>query len=142
MTRLRSALAIASAAGLTGCAVGPNYHAPQLKLPDGFIAASQASGAAAKGSTSIDPSSWWHALNDPQLDSLIERAIQANPSLEIALTRLQQARTFEAAVTGQALPVLEASAGAARGPGSNLARGRASAPLISATNTQGLDHIT
>jgi len=142
MTRLRSALAIASAAGLTGCAVGPNYHAPQLKLPDAFIAASQASGAAAKGSTSIDPSSWWHALNDPQLDSLIERAIQANPSLEIALTRLQQARTFEAAVTGQALPVLEASAGAARGTGSNLARGRASAPLISATNTQGLDHIT
>jgi NodT family efflux transporter outer membrane factor (OMF) lipoprotein len=142
MTTLRSALAIAFTSWLGGCAVGPNYHAPQIKLPDGFVAASQASSAAGPGSASIDPASWWHALNDAQLDSLVDRAIQANPNLEIALTRLQEARTFEAAVTGQALPVLEASAGGARGTGSNLARGRASAPLVSAANTAGLDQIT
>jgi NodT family efflux transporter outer membrane factor (OMF) lipoprotein len=141
MTTLRGALAITLTSWLAGCAVGPDYRTPQLKLPDGFIAASEARNAAAPGQATIDPASWWRALNDPQLDSLIDRAIRANPSLEIALTRLQEARTFEAAVTGQALPVLDASAGAARGTGSNLARGRASAPLISATDTKGLDHI-
>jgi len=140
MRTLLGLLVIAFAASLAGCAVGPNYHTPQVKLPDGFVAASQTSNAAVPGAA-IDPVGWWHSLNDPQLDSLIERAIQANPSLEIALTRLQEARTFEVAVTGQALPVLEASAGAARGTGSNLARGRASPPLVSATNTQGLEHI-
>jgi len=139
---MRSALAIIFTAWLAACTVGPNYRRPEVKLPDGFIAASETSDAAARSKAAIDPATWWHALNDPQLDSLIDRALQANPSLEIALTRLQEARTFEAAVSGQALPVLNASAGAARGTGSNLARGRASPPLVSATDTSGLDHIT
>jgi NodT family efflux transporter outer membrane factor (OMF) lipoprotein len=139
MSASRGTLAIALTAWLAGCAVGPNYHTPQVRLPDRFAAASEASNAV---NVTIDPAGWWRALNDPQLNALIDRAIQANPSLEIALTRLQEARTFEAAVTGQALPVLDASAGAARGTGSYLARGRAGPPLVSATNTKGLDQIT
>jgi len=75
---------------------------------------------------------WWHALGDDELDSLVDRALQANPSLEIALTRLQQARTFEVAVTGFALPRIEASAGGARGTGSDLTRGRVPGALSSA----------
>jgi len=139
MRSSRGALVIALTTWLAGCTVGPDYHTPHVKLPERFAAASQAANAV---NLTIDPGSWWRALNDPQLNSLIDRAIQANPSLEIALTRLQEARTFEAAVTGQALPVLDASAGAARGTGSNLARGRAGPPLVSATNTKGLDQIT
>jgi NodT family efflux transporter outer membrane factor (OMF) lipoprotein len=129
-------------AGLAGCAVGPDYHAPQMKLPDGFVAASGARGATGAGHEAVDPAKWWHALNDAKLDSLIDRAIQANPSLEIALTRLQEARTFETVVAGRALPDLEASAGAGRGTGSNLARGRIAPPLNAASNTAGLQHIT
>ena len=129
-------------AGLAGCAVGPDYHAPRMKLPDGFVAASGAQGATGAGHEAVDPGRWWHALNDAKLDSLIERAIQANPSLEIALTRLQEARTFETVVTGRALPDLEASAGAGRGTGSDLTRGRVASPLTSASNTAGLQHIT
>jgi NodT family efflux transporter outer membrane factor (OMF) lipoprotein len=129
-------------AGLAGCAVGPDYHAPQMKLPDGFVAASVAQGATGAGHEAVDPAKWWHALNDAKLDSLIERAVQANPSLEIALTRLQEARTFETVVAGRALPDLEASAGAGRGTGSDLTRGRVASPLTSASNTAGLQHIT
>src|SRR5579859_6151112 len=129
-------------AGLAGCAVGPDYHAPQMKLPDGFVAASSMNAATGAGHEAVDPAKWWHALNDATLDSLIDRAIQSNPSLEIALTRLQEARTFETVVAGQALPDLEASAGAARGTGSNLARGRIAPPLNAASNTDGLEHIT
>src|SRR5690242_14865352 len=80
---------------MAGCAVGPDYHKPQEKVPDGFIATSVLGKQADAGHETIDPAKWWHALNDAELDSLIDRAIQANPSLEIALTRLQEARTFE-----------------------------------------------
>ena len=127
---------------LAGCAVGPDYRKPQMKLPDGFVSASDTQSAKGAGQDAVDPAKWWHALNDATLDSLIDRAIQANPSLEIALTRLQQARTFETVVAGQALPDLEASAGAGRGTGSDLARGRIAPPLNAASNTAGLEHIT
>jgi NodT family efflux transporter outer membrane factor (OMF) lipoprotein len=133
---------VAFGMSVAGCAVGPDYHAPKMKLPDGFVAASDAQGATGAGHAAVDPSKWWHALNDAELDSLIERAIQANPSLEIALTRLQEARTFETVVAGHALPSLEASAGAGRGTGSDLTRGRVASPLTSASNTAGLEHIT
>jgi NodT family efflux transporter outer membrane factor (OMF) lipoprotein len=80
----------------------------------------------------VEIARWWHGLGDPELDSLVERALQANPSLEIALTRLQEARTFEVVLTGYALPRLEASSGGGRGTGSDLSRGRAALPLRSA----------
>src|SRR3569833_3479467 len=74
-------------AELTGCAIGPDYHVPQIPTPDAFIAA----GAMAKAGADVDLSQWWQALGDPELNSLIERAIRANPDIEIALTRLQAA---------------------------------------------------
>jgi outer membrane protein TolC len=84
---------------------------------------------------------WWTVLNDPELNSLIERALVANPDLDIALTRLQQARTYESVVLGHALPAIDASAAAGRGTGSDLTRGRANQALVSADNGAGLQHI-
>lgn len=81
-------------------------------------------------------------LHDRELDSLIDRAIAASPTLEIALDRLQQARTQEIVIVGTALPNLEASAGGGRGTGSDLARGRASQTLVSAENGTGVTQIT
>jgi NodT family efflux transporter outer membrane factor (OMF) lipoprotein len=133
--------AIALSASLVGCMVGPDYHMPKIKIPDAFIATPGTPETAGPTSPSLEIAKWWHALNDPELDSLVERAIQANPSLEIALTRLQEARTLEVAITGVALPEVEASGGAGRGTGSNLTRGRVSPPLNAATNTAGLHEI-
>jgi len=141
--RLLHLSGIALAMCLSGCAVGPDYHEPKMKVPEAFTAAAGTTGPGKAGpaSQAVDIAKWWSALNDPELNSLIERAIRANPSLEIALTRLQEARTFEVAITGVALPNLEASAGGARGTGSNLARGRISPPLNAASNTAGLQQI-
>jgi NodT family efflux transporter outer membrane factor (OMF) lipoprotein len=133
-TRIAAALLVAGA--VTGCAVGPNYHTPRLALPAEYDAAT-APGAAPQ----VDPASWWHALENPELDSLIERAVAGNPDLEVALDRLQAARTYEAAVVGTVLPEAEASAGAGRGTGSDLTRGRAAQSLIAADNTAGLQHL-
>ena|SRR5580658_1680536 len=121
---------------VTGCAVGPNYRPPKLQLPDHYAAA-----APAVEHPAIELAAWWQALKDPELDSLIERAISANPDIEIALDHLQAARTFEAGMLSTVLPDLAGSAGAARGTGSDLARGRVSQSLVSADDTAGLKHI-
>jgi NodT family efflux transporter outer membrane factor (OMF) lipoprotein len=122
---------------LAGCAAGPNYHAPAPDAPPQFAAKT----AAADGASAQDLASWWRALDDAELNSLVERAIKANLDIEIALTRLQEARTYEAVVVSSALPQVNASAAAGRGTGSDLGRGRADQALVSATNTAGLKQV-
>jgi NodT family efflux transporter outer membrane factor (OMF) lipoprotein len=134
--RIFAAMLVAGA--LVGCAVGPSYRTPQLPLPEQF-AAVPATGIVAPAP--VDLTNWWRALNDPELNSLIERAITGNPDLMIALDRLQAARVYEAAVVGTVLPTAEASAGAAHGTGSDLSRGRAAQTLVSADNGAGWQHI-
>jgi NodT family efflux transporter outer membrane factor (OMF) lipoprotein len=133
---------------VTGCAVGPNYRTPRVPAPDAFAEAVSAAapmgpstGAAAPAPAAVDLTGWWQALNDPELDSLIGRALSGNPDLIIALDRLQAARTFEAAIIGTVLPVAEAAAGGGRGTGNDLARSRAPQSQISAVNTTGVQHI-
>jgi NodT family efflux transporter outer membrane factor (OMF) lipoprotein len=133
---LPAALATGLATILTGCAVGPNYHPPQIALPERFAAQPQTPGV-----SEIELASWWQTLKDPELDSLIARAITANPDIEIALDRLQAARTYEAGLLGSVLPDLAGSAAAARGTGSDLTRGRAAQTLVSADDSAGLKHI-
>jgi NodT family efflux transporter outer membrane factor (OMF) lipoprotein len=138
-------------AALAGCAAGPNYHEPQPDLPAAFVAPAQfvapAPAAAptpaptAAMAPATDLAAWWQALDDRELDSLVERAIRSNPDLEVALTRLQQARTYEAGIIGRALPEVDASGAAGRGTGSDLSRGRAENSLRSADNSAGLQHI-
>ncbi len=60
----------------------------------------------------MDPARWWEYLDDRELDSLIDRAIAANPDLGIAFSRLQEARMQEAVVNGGSLPAADLSAGA------------------------------
>jgi outer membrane protein TolC len=137
-------LALGAAIAVAGCAAGPNYHTPQIATPPHYAAAASTGDTATTApavAAAVDQALWWHALHDPELDSLIERAISGNPDLAIALDRLQAARTFEAAVVGSVLPVAGASAGAGRGTGSDLTRGRADQTLVSADNGAGLTHI-
>jgi NodT family efflux transporter outer membrane factor (OMF) lipoprotein len=124
---------------LAACAVGPNYRTPHTAVPDSFIATAPA--AAVPAAPAVDVAQWWRALNDPQLDSLIERAIRANLDIEIALTRLQEARTAQAGLASALLPQAGAGAGAARGTGSDLTRGRAPQALVAADNSAGVGNI-
>jgi NodT family efflux transporter outer membrane factor (OMF) lipoprotein len=134
---------------LTGCEVGPNYRPPGMKLPATFTSGSpprkqktDANGADQSYKPVIDAANWWRGLHDQELNSLVARAIQNNFNIEIALDRMQEARTQEAVVTGMALPEAGFSAGGGRGSGSDLARGRAAEPLVSAENTGNLKQVT
>jgi NodT family efflux transporter outer membrane factor (OMF) lipoprotein len=139
----RAARKVALAAvlcNLVACAVGPSYKSPRPDVPPAYGAkTSQPVSAAAEPSAQL--ATWWRALGDTELDSLVDRAIKSNLDLDIALSRLQQARTYEVVAAGHALPELEATGAEARGTGSDLARGRASQGLRSADNSTGLSHL-
>src|SRR6202453_1385645 len=135
----------AAALVLAGCSVGPSYRTPKPDVPERFAASTQAAPGASSGAAIspavVDLATWWKSLNDPALDSLVERAVKNNLDIEVALVRLQQARTFEAEVVGHALPEVDATAAEARGTGNDLSRGRATQPMVSADNSAGLEHI-
>jgi NodT family efflux transporter outer membrane factor (OMF) lipoprotein len=130
--------------GLTACAVGPSYRTPKPDVLPNFasrVAANSAAPSAQPAAPTPDLATWWRALNDEELNSLVDRAVKSNLDLEIALDRLQQARTYETVVLGHALPDVDASAAAGRGTGSDLTKGRADNALRSADNGAGLQHI-
>jgi NodT family efflux transporter outer membrane factor (OMF) lipoprotein len=146
MTRPQFCSFVLLAAGLGGCAVGPDYHPPSTPVPESFAAAASpnanpAAPNAASGAI-VDAANWWHSLDDRELDSLVERAIVANPDIQIALDRLQEARTLQAAILGTALPVAGASGAKAGGTGSDVTRGRVAGPLHAADNAAGIKSIT
>jgi NodT family efflux transporter outer membrane factor (OMF) lipoprotein len=120
---------------LSGCAVGPDYHTPSTTMPSAFNAVPPSTQPA-------NITDWWKSFGDPELDSLIDRALAANFDLEIALTRLQEARTAEIVVEGGALPEIDASGALAGGTGTNSTKGRVEGPLNAGTNTTGLKEIT
>jgi outer membrane protein TolC len=130
-------------ATLTSCAVGPDYLPPAPPLPDHFAATSSSLNAPSDGRADrpLETTQWWRLLRDRSLDSLVERAVAASPTLEIALDRLQQARAQELVVIGAALPTGEWTAGGGWGTGSDLARGRASQTLVSAETGAGVGQV-
>jgi NodT family efflux transporter outer membrane factor (OMF) lipoprotein len=135
---------LAMSVALTGCMVGPDYRRPPTTMPSAFTALSPSTQPAtySANNSPVDIADWWRSFGDPELDSLIDRAIAANFDLEIALTRLQEARTREIVVEGGALPVLDASGAVARGSGTNSTKNRVAGPLNAGTNTTGLKEIT
>lgn len=129
---------------LAACAVGPDYQPADMKVPDGFTANSkdpQSAKNAGPEQPVIDGMIWWKSLKDPELNSLVDRAIADNPDLEIALDRVQEARTQEDVVLGSALPEAGASFGGGGGTGDDMARGRAAEPLVSSDDTKKVKQI-
>ncbi len=74
--------------GLSACAVGPEYHAPETAAPQ-FHNAVEAQFAQA----AIEQA-WWHEFGDPVLDDLITRALANDLDLHIAAARLREARAI------------------------------------------------
>lgn len=52
---------------------------------------------------------WWSTFHDPDLDSLIERAVRANPDLKIAASRVLEARAGLGVTRARWSPAVEAS---------------------------------
>jgi outer membrane protein TolC len=68
---------------------------------------------------------------------LIERAIAGNPDIEIALTRVQEARLQQNVVFGTMLPIVNGRAGIATGSAGDLMRSRSGLILRAGDSTRG-----
>ena len=134
---------LAVATAVASCSVGPDYRTPVLHLPSGFLALAP-SGEKSEGpgpASAVDLTQWWRSLNDPKLNSLEDRALQANLDLEIALNRIQEARAALVAIANQALPVGGATGGGGVGTGADETRNRAAPSFRSAENGAGLSSL-
>ncbi|HET7491536.1 MAG TPA: efflux transporter outer membrane subunit [Bradyrhizobium sp.] len=129
------------AGALAGCAVGPDYLTPDTALPANFVA-TPAGKEPRSSAASADLWQWWRTLRDPQLNRLVDRAIENNLDLKIALDRLQQARLQLVVIGAQAVPQLNTSAGGGVGTGTDETKGRAAQALRDGDNNAGLRKIS
>ena len=141
MRASKTVAVFALASAVAGCAVGPNYRAPSTPMPQAYDAGPNSPPGTQPtkpaNERTVDLARWWQSLGDRELDSLVERAIRANPDISIALARLQEARAQEYVVNGGTLPLVDFAAGAGRGTGSDSTRSRIPGPLHSGANTSG-----
>jgi multidrug efflux system outer membrane protein len=92
---------------LAGCAVGPDYHPPKTQAPANWSEA-QLGGATNRPVQIVD---WWKTFNDPELNSLIQRAVAANDDLRVADGRLREARALRSNTAWDLGPTIDGGAG-------------------------------
>jgi NodT family efflux transporter outer membrane factor (OMF) lipoprotein len=111
--------AMAWAASLTACAVGPNFKSPAPPTAADYGGASvqqeTASTPGADGNAQhfvagMDiPGDWWTLFQSPKLSALVEQALQANPNGAAAAAALRQANELYLAQRAGYLPVVQGS---------------------------------
>lgn len=90
----------------SGCTVGPRYCAPpDLVIPSEWHAPIPQEAVY----DNKENFSWWEALNDPTLNSLLTRACDQNIDLSIAGMRILQARLLQKGQEGERYPHIDAS---------------------------------
>ncbi|HEX4095139.1 MAG TPA: efflux transporter outer membrane subunit [Caulobacteraceae bacterium] len=105
-----SAMLVASAA-LAGCVVGPDYKGPPHPAPLAERAPAFHRADLASVAPSAPPARWWTALNDPELDKLVDDALAGSPDVRAAEARLRQSRALFTEQQRNMLPSATANAG-------------------------------
>ena len=107
-----SLVALATAALLSACAVGPDYVRPTLDVP----AAYKESGnwKPAEPRAAVSGLAWWRSYGDPVLDGLEADAQAANQNIRQAEAAYRQARALADADRAGLFPAIGLNAGAQR----------------------------
>jgi outer membrane protein, multidrug efflux system len=79
---------------VAGCAVGPNYKTPSMKLPAHWSDSVAQTKESVQQGTKTDLASWWLAFNDPVLNQIVEQALSSNLDEKIALARIREERAY------------------------------------------------
>jgi NodT family efflux transporter outer membrane factor (OMF) lipoprotein len=112
---------------LAGCMVGPDYHPSQTTSP--------AKWTGQTGPQNVSPDAillqWWTQFNDPNLTSLIERAMKSNLDLRQAEERIRQARAQSGVVSSGFWPTADMTG--------SYTRSRSGGPPIRNLYQTGLD---
>ncbi|MFO1467200.1 MAG: efflux transporter outer membrane subunit [Steroidobacteraceae bacterium] len=94
---------------LAGCAIGPDYARPDLKVPARFRFDADGTPGASLGDLR-----WWDLYQDPVLQRLIRTAMDNNADVRIAAARLTEARALAGAAGLAVLPQVSAQVAAQR----------------------------
>jgi NodT family efflux transporter outer membrane factor (OMF) lipoprotein len=109
VTLLSLALALAACADMSKVAPHQARKLDPVRLNAGAaIQAAAAEGAAAQAAWPKE--AWWRALNDPQLDRLLARALEGNPSLKASQARVRQAQALAGVAEAATRPRVDGSA--------------------------------
>ncbi len=93
---------------VSGCALTPDYERPELNLPAGWERTTAEQDAIANRP-------WWDIYDDEVLRALIDRALDQNRDLAIALARLQESRYLLNFTRADQFPFLDVFGSAGRG---------------------------
>jgi NodT family efflux transporter outer membrane factor (OMF) lipoprotein len=114
----------ASLAALSACAVGPNFKRPAAPAAADYGTAPVAGATAASPVTGGDeqrfvagldiPGEWWTLFKSPQLTSLIEQALKANPNITSARAALRETQDLYKAQRTSFLPTIQGGFDATR----------------------------
>jgi NodT family efflux transporter outer membrane factor (OMF) lipoprotein len=117
--RVALVMAVATVLSSSGCAVGPNFHQPaapadagytSTPLPDATASAEVLGGDAQRFVMGQDVAfKWWGGFGSPALNSLVEQAFRANPTIPAAQAALRQAQELVRAQQGYFFPAVNAS---------------------------------
>ncbi|MBB2925911.1 efflux transporter outer membrane subunit [Paraburkholderia silvatlantica] len=103
---------LTSVAALSACAVGPDYHRPDVPLAQRYVTPPPSARAAPAPAAGL--SAWWEGFNDPLLTHYVSLALAQNLDLAQAVAQIDQARARLGTANAALLPSASVSASAAR----------------------------
>jgi len=128
---MKKTMLLLSSSVLAGCAVGVDYKTPKTHTPDAFSEAH--GGPTTQPVAQVDLSRWWLTFKDPELESLIKRAVDSNLDLQLAEARVRQARAQLGVEQGGFWPTVDVDASATK---AQVSRTTNSGGTIAATGQQ------
>lgn len=105
-------LAIFTVSIVSGCAAGPKYQRASVATPPTWSA--EEPWRAAEPRDGIPKGAWWKLYQDPALDALQEKALNANQSIQLAVSRVEQARDLARVQVAGYFPSLSGGASVQR----------------------------
>ncbi|HWU34863.1 MAG TPA: efflux transporter outer membrane subunit [Methylovorus sp.] len=87
-----------------GCSLAPDYTRPALPVPSSYPVATEAQASA-------DALQWAQYFPDPELQALIQRALQHNRDLRVAVLRIEEARAQYGIQKADRLPTVNGTLG-------------------------------
>jgi NodT family efflux transporter outer membrane factor (OMF) lipoprotein len=121
---------------LTGCAVGPNYHRPDVATAPAWK--EQPPWRPADPKDSIAKGNWWTTFADDELSQYEAQALKANQTIEIARNQLEQARASARISQSGLFPQLSAGVSAQRARTSAGKPTTSGIPLVSPSTANDL----
>jgi NodT family efflux transporter outer membrane factor (OMF) lipoprotein len=108
---------VVAALALAGCAMGPNYHRPQVPMPDAYR---NAPAPGADPAASIADTKWQNLFPDDVMNQMVAKALANNFDLRIAAERVQEARAQLGVTRANQYPFLDAQASLTGSRGSSV----------------------